>query len=233
MLEKRFKIYYDAEFTGLHQNTSPISIGLVSESGATFYAEFNDYDKDQVTPWIKENVINRLIYTGLDEHYERKDIYDSDHTDNPCCHIHMKGDKSAVSVELLGWLLNESHNSDRTKIQIYCDCYAYDWVIFNNLVCPDGDALQIPNYIDYIPMDLSTVLQTRGIDPDISREEYVGNDVINMLTQTSPFSLWGSDMKHNCLWDAFICRECFNTTNTSEDPEAEAIDFKDILEEEI
>lgn len=230
MLEKRFKIYYDAEFTGLHQNTTPISVGFVSESGATFYAEFNDYDKDQVTPWIKENVINRLIYAGFDEHYERKDIYDSDHTDNPCCNICMKGSKANVSVELLGWLLNESHNSGGTKLQIYCDCYAYDWIVFNNLVCPDGDALQIPNYIDYIPMDLSTVLQTRGVDPDISREEYVGNDVINNLIHISPFSLWGCDMKHNCLWDAFICRECFNTSSITEDEE---IDFKDILEEEI
>ena len=39
------RIYYDAEFTGLHINTTLISIGMVSDSGSFFYAEFNDYDK--------------------------------------------------------------------------------------------------------------------------------------------------------------------------------------------
>ena len=39
------KVFFDTEFTGLHRNTTLISIGLVSEDGRTFYAEFNDYDR--------------------------------------------------------------------------------------------------------------------------------------------------------------------------------------------
>jgi len=39
------KIFFDTEFTGLHQNTTLISIGLISECGKTFYAELTDYDK--------------------------------------------------------------------------------------------------------------------------------------------------------------------------------------------
>jgi hypothetical protein len=34
------KIFFDTEFTGLHQGTTLISIGLISECGKTFYAEF-------------------------------------------------------------------------------------------------------------------------------------------------------------------------------------------------
>ena len=49
------KIFFDTEFTGLHQNTTLISIGLVSECGKTFYAEFNDYDFNQVDDWLKED----------------------------------------------------------------------------------------------------------------------------------------------------------------------------------
>jgi hypothetical protein len=37
------KIFFDTEFTGLHQGTTLISIGLISECGKTFYAEFTDY----------------------------------------------------------------------------------------------------------------------------------------------------------------------------------------------
>ena len=52
------KVYFDCEFTGLHQNTTLISIGLVSERGNYFYAEFTDYNKDQVNDWIREEEIN-------------------------------------------------------------------------------------------------------------------------------------------------------------------------------
>lgn len=45
-------IYFDTEFTGLHQNTTLISIGCVSEDNKTFYAELDDYDQSQVNVWI-------------------------------------------------------------------------------------------------------------------------------------------------------------------------------------
>ena len=35
------KIFFDTEFTGLHQKTTLISIGLIAETGETFYAELN------------------------------------------------------------------------------------------------------------------------------------------------------------------------------------------------
>ena len=51
------KIFFDCEFTGLHKNTTLISIGLISDCGKTFYAEFTDY---QVDDWIRDNVISKL-----------------------------------------------------------------------------------------------------------------------------------------------------------------------------
>ena len=60
------KIFFDTEFTGLHQNTTLISIGLVSECGKTFYAEFTDYDQKQVDEWIKNNVIANLTLQNYD-----------------------------------------------------------------------------------------------------------------------------------------------------------------------
>ena len=55
------KIFLDTEFTGLHKNTSLISLGMVDERGRTFYAEFTDYDESQCDDWIQKNVINNLI----------------------------------------------------------------------------------------------------------------------------------------------------------------------------
>ena len=59
---KRTKVFLDTEFTGLHKKTTLISIGLVSGE-KTFYAEFTDYDKNQVGSWLKENVIDKLELT--------------------------------------------------------------------------------------------------------------------------------------------------------------------------
>ena len=57
------KIFMDQEFTGLHQYTTQISIGMVTEFGDTFYAELTDYDENQVTEWIVDNVIDNLYLT--------------------------------------------------------------------------------------------------------------------------------------------------------------------------
>ena len=56
------KIFFDTEFTGLHKNTTLISIGLFDENGRNFYAEFNDYDESQCDDWIQDNVIKYLAY---------------------------------------------------------------------------------------------------------------------------------------------------------------------------
>ena len=53
----RTKLFIDLEFTGLHQATTPISLGIISECGKTFYAEFTDYDRTQLNDWLEENII--------------------------------------------------------------------------------------------------------------------------------------------------------------------------------
>ncbi len=63
LLKKRTKVFFDCEFTGLHQGTTLISIGLVSDCGKTFYAELTDYDKSHIDDWLQEIVINNLLIT--------------------------------------------------------------------------------------------------------------------------------------------------------------------------
>lgn len=195
----KLKIYYDAEFTGLHRNSTLISIGLVSESGHYFYAEFTDYDKWQLNSWIIENVIDKLVLgkTGNNEGYS---IVNGN--------VVVKGTTSQIKEHLLEWLQNEYKDYGK-QIQFYSDCYAYDWVLLNDLICEYGNALLLPKYIYYIPMDLSTVLQMKDIDPDINREEFVGDKFINTLKTTDPFDDMGDNCKHNSLWDAYVCKEAF------------------------
>jgi len=155
------KVFFDTEFTGLHQGTTLMSIGLVDEDGRTFYAELHDYDKKQVDGWIKDNVISN---------FTKKHVVST----------------RTLRFELVKWL------SEYEKVEMWSDCLAYDWVLFNNIW---GHAFNIPNNVYYIPFDLSTLLEVKGFDPDVNREEFAGFDE--------------DSSKHNALHDALIIKKCY------------------------
>lgn len=172
------KVFFDTEFTGLHQNTTLISIGMVAEDGRTFYAELTDYDKNQVDEWIQKNVINNLII-----HHARKNYYYVTDTDE----IYL-GDKEKIRRKLTEWL------EQFDKVKMWGDCLSYDWVLFNQLF---GHAFNIPKNVYYIPFDICTLMKIKGVDPDISREDYAG--VKN----------WDVEDKHNALHDARVIKSCY------------------------
>lgn len=151
-------IYFDTEFTGLHQHTTLISIGMVADDGRTIYCELNDYDQAQVDDWLRENVIRHLYRQGttLEIPREAKDS--------------VFGDKQAVRRSLQSWLYYQSSRGTE-QIEMWSDCLAYDWVLFCDLF---GGAPSIPESVYYIPFDLATLFKLKGIDPDINREEFAG-----------------------------------------------------------
>jgi hypothetical protein len=172
------RIFFDTEFTGLHQKTTLISIGCVAEDEKTFYAENRYYDRNQVNEWIQENVINKLKFNNLETKKETLGSFE------------MCGSFSAITEELDRWLSNYS------ICEMWSDCLAYDWVLFNHLF---GHAFNIPNNIYYIPFDISTVFKIKGIDPDINREEFVSELILNK----------NNIQKHNALWDAEVVKLCY------------------------
>lgn len=104
------KLFWDTEFTGLHQATTLISIGIIADSGETFYAEFVDFDMSQVDDWIMQNVIKKLYlpYNALDG------IETTVSTRSYCT---VKGGKAIVKNRLETWL---SQNADWRKIGGVC-----------------------------------------------------------------------------------------------------------------
>lgn len=165
------KIFFDTEFTGLHQSTTLISIGAVAENGRSFYAELTDYDQSQVDNWIKENVIeNMILGHGIETTGD---------------HVRVRNTKDRISLILRNWL------EEFDSVEMVSDCLAYDWVLFCELF---GGAFGIPENVYYIPLDLSSLFFARGVDPDISREEFCGMQ---------------KGIKHNALWDARVTKACF------------------------
>lgn len=173
------KIFFDTEFTGLHQKTTLISIGLISECGKKFYAELTDYDETQIDDWLQENVINNLYLDGYDNDANLNDWK-------------IKGDSDDVKTALEVWI------AQFEEVEIWSDCLAYDWVLFNQIF---GHTFSIPKNVYYIPFDICTLFQVKGIDPDISREEFAKDYLVKVDFQ--------SGKKHNAMWDAFVIRECY------------------------
>jgi len=191
------KVFFDTKFTGLHQNTTLISIGLVSENGRTFYAEFTDFDKKQVKEWIQENVIKNLQFRepieGQDPYYSAvrapdnpigNDLFDS-------YDVRMQGTSGQVAQELERWL------SQFDQVEMWGDCLAYNWVLFCQLW---GGAFWIPENVYYIPFDIATLMKMNGVDPDVSREEFAG--------------MTDGVAKHNALWDAKVIKACYEKLMT-------------------
>ena len=191
MNNKKTKVFFDTEFTGLHQNTTLISIGLISECGKTFYAEFNDYDFKQIDDWLKENVIDNLQYNGI--------FQKLDETKNS---ISYKSTTENIREKLTTWL------EQFGEVEIWSDCLSYDWVLFNQIF---GHAFNIPKNVYYIPFDICTLFFAKGIDADISREKFVSN-TFSESGEPLFFDAEGNmieKQKHNALWDAKIIRQCF------------------------
>jgi len=174
------RLYFDTEFTGLHQNTTLISIGVIDENNRYFYAEFTDYAKSQVNDWIRQNVLANLI---LDPNKANMSATTNGNT--KCI-----GSRDTVRSALLTWLLPYSDGN----VEFWSDCLAYDWVLLNGLIADYSDGYPVlPPFVYYIPFDICTLFKTKGVDPDIPRKEYSGVK---------------SD-QHNALSDALMIKRCY------------------------
>jgi len=178
------KLGFDTEFTGLHKNTTLVSIGIIAENGKTFYAELTDYDQKQIDEWLEKNVIANLT---IDKDSLGKFGDDANWL--------VRGDTASIKYYLEEWL------KQFEKVVFWSDCLSYDWVLFNHIF---GHAFSIPENVYYIPFDICTLFEHKGIDADISRERYAEITNDKGQNQTSEYM-----MKHNALYDAKVIKLCY------------------------
>lgn len=175
------KLFFDTEFTGLHKNTTLISIGIISESGDAFYAEFTDYDKSQVNDWIKENVINNLLLNNeKSKETNLTDIY--------------SGNKEYNKQRLTKWL--EQFDS----VEFVSDVCHYDMVLLIDIF---GDAFSLPEHVCASCHDINQDIakyynctETEAFDK--SREDIIENHHISLPGK-----------KHNSLYDAYVIKAIY------------------------
>ena len=189
------KVFFDTEFTGLHKNTTLISIGIIFDTGETLYAELTDYDETQIDEWLNNNVIKNLKLQNMENNTIK---YENDMQTK-----YIKGHKKFVSNEINCWIefINRKHYYYK-KIEFWSDCLAYDLVLLNDLLADYKNGYpELPKYIYYIPFDICTLFKIKGIDPDINREEFAKNGKNFWFTE---------EEKHNSLFDAKIIKMCYD-----------------------
>lgn len=209
------KLFLDTEFTGLKGlNTSLISIALVSEpflsnklESVEFYAEFNDYNKDNLDDWIVENVINNCMYKDNDKYFERT-LPHGFAASSEYCSIRMKDNRDEIIYRLNKWL---EYNFNDYNIEIITDCGFYDYVLFQDLF---GGAFNMPNILPIYHDINNDIMNYYRIDDneafDINRRSIIEIESVYMNMYKAYKKEMEEFKQHNALSDAKITRILYN-----------------------
>lgn len=185
------KIFYDAEFTGLHKDTTLISLALVDEDGRALYAEFTDYDPKQVDEWIEKNVLENTINLRRSNNIKIK--HDMQ-TMCPSCKF-LFGSKDSLRQTVLDWL------SIYNEIEIVADVGHYDIVLLIDFLY--GSALNSPIY---------TYIDANNIIADVYSISI--HEAFDYRREAIAFLSEFEDKdinKHNALYDTLVLKKIYET----------------------
>lgn len=147
------KVFLDTEFTRAGLNTSLISVGMVSEDGETLYLQLNDYDRTQVTPWLKDNILCLLEGSAVSS--------------------------AEASIIVAEWF---EHVRRGQRIQLISAGKLFDVMLLFNLWAKVEEGSTLKTWRGRLPeciahkhhLDLDTAFFLHGINPDIDRASFAG-----------------------------------------------------------
>ncbi len=150
-------VFVDAEVTGEHARTTLVSVALVALDGDSLYVTFDDYDRNQVTDWLSENVLAHIDET--------------------------RSVSSAVAFQHISDFLGRLGNDEPIRLVsaglgadlfLLFELWKHEYPerkYFHALHC-------LPGYLNHaLHMDLNTLFQVAGHDPGLDRDAYVGEIV--------------------------------------------------------
>lgn len=205
-------VYFDTEFTGLVPYTTLISIGMIDENGAKFYAEFTDYNKNLCDIWIKENVLANLIFKRAledlrkayaDGNYDffSEDLAAAGIADDNERNMFVRGSSDYIRDKLRMWI-----EEIPERVQLISDIGHYDMTLLCNLF---GGAFELPKNVNPVCYDICQdfcmfkILKNGLSESDIMKKSFdmPREEVLTELGGTLP-----SGSKHNALYDAEVIK---------------------------
>ena len=222
-------LYFDTEFTGLVPGTTLISLGIVSETGDKFYAEFTDYDRSKITPWIEEHVISNLaakkevkpiehrqrrLWMSIPPMYEESWTYTDLHEElmNDSSVEYYCGSTNYIREKLLEWIKWHAHELKGKKpqrVQFVSDVCHYDFYLLQNQVF--GGAFEMPEYINPVCYDICqdiNELSCMGVGNNFNMTNNMHNafDISREELVKDALLELPKGTKHNALYDAEVIK---------------------------
>jgi DNA polymerase III epsilon subunit-like protein len=146
-------VFFDTEVTGEHARTTLVSAGFVTLEDDSLYVTFNDYDRDQVTDWLRENVLSQIdAATSLP---------------SPAAFARIAGFLARYSAGEPVRLVSAGLGPDLMAIlELWRHAFP-ERRYFHALHC-------LPDYLNHaLHMDLNTLFQVTGHDPAMDRGAFV------------------------------------------------------------
>ena len=182
-------LFFDMEFTGLSQDTTPISLGIISEDGRQFYAEFTDFDERKCDQWIQSEVIENLYACN-------KNVYDAPYIEN--FHVGAIGD---IRKALIIWL------NQFDDIQFVSDVCHYDFVVLITILTNGGTALCLPKKISAVCHDINQDIAQHFMISDAEAFDMSREEIMDMMCNPDDIV---TGNKHNSLYDAKVIRAIYH-----------------------
>lgn len=174
-------IFFDTEFTELTQNAKLLSVALVADTGEKLYAECTDFNPQELSKWVKENVIDNFSLQQSN--------------DANAASMEIKGTEAEIAAAIKRWLNQFEAKNKNVQFQFWGDSPAWDWILFCELF---GSSFGRPANIHYMCMDIATVFQIKGYDPDCTRTDFLKENHISI-----------EGHQHNALYDALVTQKCY------------------------
>lgn len=171
-------VYCDIKHLGIDQECSMISLSVVTDDGREFYAEFNDYNNQAITPYIQKNVINELLMrdlltTGPSLGNKSLPAWGSvDKKERNYEHLSrtlVKGNTEQVLSSLQAWL------SMYDKVYFVMDNNAIGWALFNKAYI---EMNRLPENISHSVIDIGSMIVSKGREYvyELDRKNLIGGE---------------------------------------------------------
>lgn len=146
-------VFLDTEYTGDHAFTTLVSVGLVTLDGRELYVTMNDYARDQVTDWLRKNVLSLID--------EQQSVSSKEACDQISEFLEANSQGDCISLVSAGKV------ADLMLLFQLCHTQYPAMKYFHSL---HG----LPHYLNYRRhFDLDTLFMIAGIDPAVDRDVFV------------------------------------------------------------
>lgn len=205
------KFWFDCEFTGLHKDTSLISIGVVAENNLQFYAELSDFDQKQISEdleWFEKNVFKNTMRVDSSGNFSKPEGMFEMGVKGFKGNEVVFGDRLDVKNSLLEWLKRNGATADGT-VEFVSDVCHYDMALLIDLLTDGGTALDLPSWISPqcydINQDIAWYYHISGHEAFNMDREFIVKD----LDESFSIINFPEVMKHNAVWDATVIQAIY------------------------